>query len=247
MDALKVSAEEKEASVPRAVDSSELNRRVFLVKVPKYFAESWKSLEPGAEIGRMLIPEIVLQLHKQEDSFGNQTETVQARKRRREEEGVRLRGAQGGKFTITNSAFPLACREHNLLFSGVPDTSYCFLENERHDIVLDGTISQRWDVTPVMTPEYRNYCRQRDMKGNEKTKETKFEKDVDPIKTRLAAPKKPKMKEIVKEKKTRMERSDLVDMLLSCFERQPLWSWNDLLQHTQQPGVRSLLNLLRYC
>lgn len=109
------------------------------------------------------------------------------------------------------------------------------MKPESHIVSIEGLVTQRWDTAPLMSAEYREFCKRREIKENEKTSETKEIRNDHmrlPLLTKRPKPKEP----VIKEKKTRMERAELVEMLLSCFERQEFWSWVDLLNHTQQPG-----------
>jgi len=207
---------------------------MFLVKMPFYVAKNWSSLPPGAEIGRLALPTVLLSMNRSAKEEDEETEA--SRKRKRGEEANLLQGLHG-KMTLTNPAFDDFPKQHSLLFKPAHHPPlHCFTESPDGKLAIEGVIHTKLECVQELTPEYRSLCKERTIAENTKSRTSQvFSADKLELARARPQPKRLKKEDMVQDKMTRMPRQDLIDMIFSCFERQEYWTLKHLRDVTKQP------------
>lgn len=225
------------AAVEREVDMRRAGRRVFLIKAPVYLAKAWAEAGAGADLGRLFLNPAALPVIEGSNIDGSTTTSTTAagQKRKRVDDGPIPQGVVGRLMAGGSEG---AVREHTISFVKLPEPSYCFSDSEK-GFAVEGAARVRLDAQPVFSKEYRSFVKVREEKENVKTRELKR---IDNNETDIKRPRpsllKPKKKEdLVQDKMTRMPRSELIELIFSCFRRQEHWSLTALREYTQQPVV----------
>lgn len=225
------------------VDCSRAAQEVWLVKVPKYLAEAWKSSDtPSAIVGTIRIPLA---------SSANQSVRFEL-----SEQLAAARG--GGSVDIPREhrmvMSDVAARQSMGLFSETyPEDTTTDFAKEGEDaanaavappvierVAFEGRVAKRADCRPI---ENRNYVQ---------LKKAAFEKAAVPlrqvkqIKTLITTYKpvsehaitaEPERKRKEEGKRVRAAKEDVLELLFSAFERHQYYSLKDLVHLTQQPVV----------
>eukprot|EP01098_Paradermamoeba_levis_P006473 TRINITY_DN2682_c0_g1_i2.p1 TRINITY_DN2682_c0_g1~~TRINITY_DN2682_c0_g1_i2.p1 ORF type:complete len:316 (-),score=121.13 TRINITY_DN2682_c0_g1_i2:161-1108(-) len=203
--------EEKEKKGDDDVDGTFAHRNVWLVKVPGFLCDHWNEAEPNSLLGKLV--------HK-ETPGGYEIQ-------------VQLAQTEGGfpkDFTFVvkkDSNDPIE------LFSEEPNGSLAF----------EGKVDMRAEIRPTLNAEYAEFCKQRNTKANTKTRQTQSYEGNPNANLRnqarfnssfISQPRR-RASSPVADKRERMKKDDLMDLIFSIFEREPYWSLKSLVNETNQP------------
>ncbi|KAJ1914282.1 hypothetical protein H4219_004866 [Mycoemilia scoparia] len=209
------------------VKMDELGSKVWLVKVPDFLAERWRSADnPDEEIGK-------LRIYDQPDANGNNISMLLPD-------------------TAGNSDIP---KEYHLkVINNQVQNMYVFSELKKPDqnlkptnikntqavpTALTGTIHHECTISPVFNDEYQNIMRKRTLKADRPNSSVVLMNDIfrpdmhrAPEPFLLSTKQQKKQKEA---KYARMPREELRDLLFSVFEDYQYWSMKGLIEYTKQP------------
>ncbi|KND05055.1 transcription factor IIF subunit TFG2 [Spizellomyces punctatus DAOM BR117] len=210
--------------------------QVWLVKVPKFLAEKWASVEmEDQELGSIDVPAF----NSSSRNFNNGT---------------------SNKASVHLPAQPWADdipKNYTLTFTNLkPQSEYIFTEDTSTGRAkeLVGKVIHEGTIAPVIDDDYRQLMQRRaqmvsDKKRNIKMIDVKGDRGHtwitpvnDVIKEKgfgLMARKKPQQ-----DKKERVERTELVNMIFEAFQKYPHWTFKGLVERTQQPQawLKEVLN-----
>ena len=206
------------------VDTSQASRQVWLVKMPKHLANTLQSAEPMQEIGRIKInkkdkncPQISFNLSKE-----------MARSQMIDDkENIRL-----------------VAIEHNFHISEVySQTMSIFFHNEDTNVVsIEGTVQQKGEFCPIVSPNYINLSKERLKRKTEPLRKVqRLDRTVTVFQPADVPKTKKKQSPIKKFKK---DRETVRNMLFELFENHQYYYMRDLERLTQQP-VYYLKEVLR--
>jgi transcription initiation factor TFIIF subunit beta len=203
------------------------SRKVWLVKVPHFLADSWKKAGPDTELGKVKIT-----------TKGPNSEV---------------------SLTLAPAAAGQIPQEYNLLSTAQPlPPMFVISETEEGHVAAEGAVKTRCDLVPVnaSAPEYRAIVQQRNIASTTKTRHVAEVQDVrelalraqqkhrslvsvNPLQPNAPAPQQnrrlPQAPTRNLDKRERMERSDLLDLLFQKFERRPHYTLKELVTVTEQP------------
>jgi len=191
-------------------------RQVWLVKIPKYLNDVWTKGENGTNLGFV----------------SHNTETDQV--------------------TLTIPAGPQTAnlpKEYNLLRKAVSHEApmLVFSEDDESSLSVEGTVNCRGDLEILGEPpeEYIQLIRGRSQSAQQQKKMRTLKKIEDnsylavrPVTSRSFPGfiRNPRSKDqIVRDKKDRMPREELIDLIFLAFDRKKYWDFKSLLKHTDQP------------
>ena len=135
-------------------------------------------------------------------------------------------------------------KNYNLKFTNTnPQHEYVFTEDQEKAIEISGKIQHETTINPVINDEYRRIMNERTIESSKKQrvammlgeKESKSQgfksiRDMTPGGFGLM-----RKKDTTLDKKERMPRSDLLDILFAEFEKYPYWTFKGLAERTKQP------------
>ncbi|KAI9140346.1 transcription initiation factor IIF, beta subunit [Paraphysoderma sedebokerense] len=200
------------------LETSHLSRRVWLVKVPKFLAEKWNDVnQDGLQLGTVRI------------HMGEKNE-------------------KEPKVSMHLPDIPLhqgIPKEYALKFTNNEvKNMLIFTENgQGAGVGIEGTVHHECTVTPVINDEYRKIMRQRQIDSlrpsrtvqaldeREVTKTTALRDDnaatsFDTLR---------KSKPTLDQRKERMPKEELIDLLFSAFEKYQYWPLKGLVDFAKQP------------
>jgi len=206
------------------VDTSQASRQVWLVKVPKYLAQSLQSAQPMQEIGRILIDK--KDVNFPQISF-NLSEAVARSQMSDDKENIQF-----------------VAIEHKFHISEVDSqTMSIFFHNEESNHVsIEGIVEQKGEFRPKLTTNYINLSKERIKRKTEPLRRVQcLDRTVTVF--RPVAVSTPKKKESPI-KKFKKDRETVRNMLFELFEKHQYYYMKDLERLTQQP-VYYLKEILR--
>ncbi|KAL6079440.1 General transcription factor IIF subunit 2 [Balamuthia mandrillaris] len=226
------------------VELESVNRPIFLVKMPVFVAKHWHNLPPGAELGRVTMPEeffAITEAVGREMSPSAKSQTGEVRKRKIAEEAENLRKLSGAELQITapeilqQGTYP---DRHTLKIQSVPNPSYCFIEErQKKRVKMQGTVAARMICEPHDTKTYRTLVKNRQEASEQVTMFLRPYDDSEPASQPKPFTRQAPKKAEAPDKKTRLDRQDLINLLFLHFEQKPYWTLKDLLHVTKQPTV----------
>eukprot|EP01135_Chromosphaera_perkinsii_P002553 Nk52_evm69s224 gene=Nk52_evmTU69s224 len=222
------------------LDMSLSDRSLWLVKIPTHLSKAWAELEEGATLGDMYIkqssnpeqPDIKIVADVGDKKIPKNYSLAFAK-------AVQQPRMGQGSTSVAASSNTMA------LFSEVPSTK---------EVALEGVVTQRGDMKPEFSDEYRMLNRERTLAATKPKRVLQSMDDDGGIKyTPMRAlssmithkpnnAKDTRKKEI--DKRERMDKEQLRDLLFKLFEKQQSYLLKELLTHTKQP-VAFLKELLR--
>ena len=194
------------------------NRRVWLVKIPDFLADRLADIdEDGLELGTVRA------------TPGNNGNPPQ----------VKLVLSSNGPC----SDLPL---EYDMQLSRCAQTLHLFCEDfAGNAIAVDGKVEQECQLKPVLDDNYRSVLRMRDEQANKPKRSIQL---VDPIADSRQVGLIPHVSEhemLLKrrkkyepeQRKERLPKEEVLNMLFNAFDRTPHWTLKGLIDLTQQPSV----------
>jgi transcription initiation factor TFIIF subunit beta len=97
---------------------------------------------------------------------------------------------------------------------------------------MDRTVEYRCEMEPTYGEEYRRILKNRTAKSNIKTRQTQQIEEKDIVENRPTFIARER-----REKYTRMEKNELIDVLFSLFEQSTYYDLKTLAMTTKQPTV----------
>eukprot|EP00741_Cyanophora_paradoxa_P020184 tig00000219_g19483.t1 len=202
-------------------------RRVWLVKIPNFLADSWAQCsQSDLELGRVkMIP----------DGEGRPPKMRLILKNPPSQERQVLESF---------AKFP---KEYDLqLLSAEGSDALQILSTTREEgggvsHAIEGTVDQRLDVKPQNTPEYRALCRERQLKSTTHLRQVKTIDAIEHKRTAFVKPisaamaKKMRQEKAYAAKRERVSKDEAINRILSAFESQPAMNIKDLSEKTDQP------------
>jgi len=131
-------------------------------------------------------------------------------------------------------------KDYDLLYSKPDTTMHVFYESPINaQVSAEGTVENKCDVKPHNTEEYRKIIKGRHEKSLIRTRVTQT---IDDLEVKLVTGFNKKRK--VEDKRERMEKNDLLNLLFSKFEKNSYYDMKTLAESTKQPVVylKSLLD-----
>lgn len=200
------------------IDISSANRRVWLVKVPDYLADRLEQLdEDGLDLGVV----------RATPSSGSTPAQVKL-----------LLGHNGPCGDL-----PL---EYTLQLSKCDQTMHLFCEDlAGRALLVEGKVEQECQLKPVLNEQYREVMRQRNETANRPKRSIQVVDSVSdtiqmgliPHVSEAAMLAARKRKFEPDQKRERLPKDEVMDMLFRAFERLPHWTFKALVDHTQQPSA----------
>lgn len=213
---------------PGIIDISKADRKVWLVKVPDYFAERLNDLEEdGLDLG-------TVRIHMGSSS------------------GPSATGPATPRVTVElNTQGPCSDlpSEYNLRFSRCDQQMHIFCEDMAGRAVrIEGKVEQICSMNPLgVGEEYRRVMRARNEEANRPKRTIQLVHDEQES-ARVGMVKHVNEHEMLMRKKRknepdlrreRLPREDVIDLIFRAFERIPHWTFKGLIEETQQPSVRA--------
>ncbi|RKO92136.1 transcription initiation factor IIF, beta subunit-domain-containing protein [Blyttiomyces helicus] len=205
------------------LDVAQMNRKVWLVKVPTFVAKKWASVgDDGAELGRVRI-------HSDSSTPGSSTPKM--------------------TLHMPDAAWAADVPQtYNLTHTSQPVNSYIFTESPdtAKAVNIAGTVKKQATVLPVVDEDYRMIMKAR-TKATSAANSKRVVKMMDVKELRssdwmagsggatgggFASLSK---KRSSSEKKERMPRDDLLNVLFKCFKEYRYWTLKGLTDRTKQP------------
>jgi transcription initiation factor TFIIF subunit beta len=221
---------EKRAS-DKDVDVSNANRGVWLVKVPKYIADRWESVNEGSQVGKLRM--VKRPGAKTVISFSLTDSVVAAR--------PDLDQSDGG----TKKEIP---KEHTFVVSTVQSQTLLLLSHTAGDpeaavpvpdkLAMEGKVTQRAECRPNSNKVYMNLKREAILKAIEPAKKTlHLDRPVNNYKpvANHAANKEYEARKKAEGKKSRGDRDRVMEILFGLFEKHQYYNIKDLVKETRQP------------
>lgn len=198
------------------------DNKVWLVKVPKFLAETWKNIDQdNVHLGS-------LRIYKDAQPPG--------------------KSARISLVLPENTMTSHIPKEYSIsLLSAEVQNKFVFSQTE-HGKTINGTVHHECVAVPTEANAYRNIMRKRVREAGTPQRTTQvLGQNNQPVfvpGASSAVPssdfsdfvtsKKPKTDN--KEKATRMPRNELMDLLFAAFDRYPYWSFKGILEETKQPS-----------
>jgi len=139
---------------------------------------------------------------------------------------------------------PSIPKEYNLLYMAPPSSTYIFSENEDGQLSMDGNVEYKCDMKLVIGQEYRQLCRDRTVKSNQKNRSIQPMDDSLTLKSISSRDVNTKKRKLESEKRERMEKNDLIDIIFGIFEKSTYYDIKSLATATNQPTgfLKDVLN-----
>jgi len=129
-------------------------------------------------------------------------------------------------------------KDYSLIYQQPPSHMSIFSENDDGQIGIEGTVEYRCDMKPFYSEDYRRVCRERLRKSTVKRElKTLGDNSLLAIKPVPARDPSFSKKRKLEDKKERMEKNELVDLLFAIFEK---GTYYDIKKHWQHPPVSQL-------
>lgn len=242
----------EKAHAPKDVDVSAAGRGVWLVKVPKYISQQWKTCPPGTDVGKLKIskskipnkkPDIVFTTFNVSDlkasSSTNQTPVV-------------VSPASSTKIAPTivplgQTSKPPQLQNHKFLVTNVGNQKLVVMSQARPDgnstdpssekLCVEGKVMQRAECHPIVDSNYRLMKKEQMQLHNTPQRQMKVVPisgpTYKPVKERISTNEDKKSKKT--EKRSRAEKDKVTDILFNAFEKHQFYNIKDLMGITKQP------------
>ncbi|KAJ3059024.1 hypothetical protein HK102_010198, partial [Quaeritorhiza haematococci] len=210
-----------------------LERKVWLVKVPKFVAEKWNEMEgEGEELGRVRI-------------YNTTTKGIG--------------GKVEPKITLHIPDAPWSQdipRNYNLRFTNTtPKNEFVFTEDKDGQAVeIAGRVHHEATIGPIIDDDYRRIMQQRTMKAAQPARTVKVLDDKRGKSGLFIAPSSTgreagfnlvsSRKKNQLDKKERLPHDELLNLIFQAFEKYEHWNFKGLVEFTQQPQawLKEVLN-----
>ncbi|BFZ06561.1 hypothetical protein BsWGS_09600 [Bradybaena similaris] len=236
------------AHEPKDVDISAAGRGVWLVKVPKYLSEQWKMCPNGTEVGKLKIPkakipgkkpDIVLtsfdlssKLSPSLDGMAASAATPKPLQR-----GTNIRNH---KFIVTNVG------NQNLVVMSQSKIDGSGKDAPSEKISVEGKVLHRAECHPIVDANYKQLKKEQVQAQNTPQRQTMLLTGIvnsyKPVSDHFNTFEERKAKKA--EKRSRAEKSKVMDVLFSAFEKHQFYNVKDLVGITKQPVpyLKEILN-----
>ncbi len=210
---------------PGIVDITNADRRVWLVKVPDYLSERLADLEEdGLDIGSVRIYKAT------SDSPAK----------------VMVRLCDDGPC----SDMP---KDYSLNFSKCTQKMHLFCEDiAGRAMMIEGRVDKEFYMKPVLNDEYRQVMQKRNVEASKPKRSIQVVGSVEGGRRlgiighvreqKLLQAQ--KARTLPEERRERLPKGEVTDMLFGAFERMPHWNFQGLVEYTKQPTVylKEILN-----
>eukprot|EP00126_Sphaerothecum_destruens_P005373 Sdes_comp18727_c0_seq3m9064 len=193
-----------------------IDRNLWLVKIPAYLSKEWATCGPNMHLGKVRVENVEGSTEPKVSI--NLTESI-------------------GKFP-KNYSLSFSSTE-SLKGSSSNNVLAVFSENPvNSQMAMEGKVVRRCDLTPEFSAEYQKLNRERMIKYDKPVRTTglvqPIQQNYKPVPNKRDAEKRKKEMD----KRERMEQEALENILFELFEKQESYSLRDLLKLTNQPVVR---------
>eukprot|EP00727_Mastigamoeba_balamuthi_P006252 m51a1_g2246 putative general transcription factor iif subunit 2 (246) ;mRNA; f:289175-290097 len=202
-------------------DTSAGATRMWLFKIPKAVEELWATAKNRDELGRLIVSQ---------DISGKMRATMEL--------SESLIAAQQAAMEDPSSQPPPPTRHTLELETVTPNTMHVITESSGEVFALAGRLERRGDAQPVESEEYRRFCRERSKRAN--TPSRLAQKITGPVlpsnMARMVNMGQPVARGgEARDKRTCMDRDELLKILFGKFEEREGWKLLDLQRVTDQP------------
>lgn len=204
----------------RDVDVTAAGRGVWLVKVPKYLSERWEDSETS-EVGVMRITRSKQTGQKPSFIFTS-TDTIMSSASSRDKSG----GA---------TAIP---KQHKFAITGVGNQNLTVFSQSGDRIAIEGKVMQRAECLPIADDNYMKLKRSQLEINNKPKREIVLLQNVvmayKPRSDHISNMEEKRHKK-EQEKRSRVDKDRVMDMLFAAFEKHQYYNVKDLVGITKQP------------
>lgn len=137
-------------------------------------------------------------------------------------------------------------KDYQLVYSRCDQKMHLFCEDiAGRAMRIEGRVDKEFYMKPVLNDEYRSVMQKRNEEASRPKRSVQIVEDVqagrriDIVKpvSEVELLKRDKMKNIPDEKRERLPKNEVMDMLFRAFEAIPHWNFKGLVEQTQQPTV----------
>ncbi|GFO16489.1 general transcription factor iif subunit 2 [Plakobranchus ocellatus] len=251
---MSVQSDLEKAHAPRDVDVSAAGRGVWLVKVPKYLSDQWKSCPPGTDVGNLKISKSKEPNKKPDIVFT----TFNVAQKKPVTAAAPLASSSASLSSVAAAAQPLVplgqpkklptSQNHKFLVTNVGNQKLVVMSEAKSDnsgsdplagkICVEGRVMQRAECHPIVDSNYRQIKREQVSAHNTPQRQMKllpgFVQTYKPVKEPVGSMKDMKAKKA--EKRSRAEKDKVLDILYNAFEKHQFYNIKDLMGITKQPA-----------
>ncbi|RUS91086.1 hypothetical protein EGW08_001111 [Elysia chlorotica] len=234
----------EKAHAPKDVDVSAAGRGVWLVKVPKYVSQQWKTCAPGTEVGKLKISKSKVPNKKPDIVFS--TFNV-ADKKSASSVPSAPSGSAMSMVPLGQAQKAPLTQNHKFLVTNVGNQKLVVMSQLRPDsnssepftekLCIEGKVMQRAECHPIVDSNYRMMKREQMQAHNTPQRQMKVLQDSvpthKPIRERILNNEDKKSKKT--EKRSRAEKDKVMDILFNAFEKHQFYNIKDLMGITKQP------------
>ncbi|KAH9515214.1 hypothetical protein Btru_019573 [Bulinus truncatus] len=230
----------EKAHEPRDVDISAAGRGVWLVKVPKYLSEQWKTCSNGTEVGKLRISKpkmsskhdivfTTFDVSKKANTFLDGNGLMQPTTSAVQKKPL-LSGTRNHKFIVSNVG------SQNLVVMSQMKTEIPGKDTFTEKISIEGKVLQRAECHPIVDDQYRQLKKDQVQAQNTPQRQVKLLTNIvqayKPVNDHIFNDDK-KTKKV--EKRSRAEKEKVMDVLFNAFEKHQFYNVKDLVGITKQP------------
>lgn len=137
-------------------------------------------------------------------------------------------------------------KDYSMVFTKCEQKMHLFAEDiAGRAMMIEGKVDKEFYMKPVLNEEYRQVMQKRNEEASRPKRSIQVVDDVQGIhRVGLLRPvnemellRAQKARTIPDEKRERLPKKEVTDMLFRAFERIPHWNFKGLVEHTQQPTV----------
>eukprot|EP00158_Paraphelidium_tribonemae_P001651 Partr_v1_DN24656_c0_g1_i2_m59796 putative factor iif len=217
---------EEEDLARREVDIGKASSSVWLVKVPSFLAEKWRSAGPRAQLGSVTIGK------NEENSSGTPSVSLSLLP----------------EHALNSGGSDQVPQNYSVKFIAKPENVFVFSQDgPQHAHEIDGTVQYEFHATPVIDENYRNIMRMRRQAAEKPQRTTQFVEAKGNVQgvsqvtksflasTSLAIPPSNRKRKAEDFRRDRMPKEDLIEIVFKAFSRQEYWSLKEMVEYTNQP------------
>jgi len=198
------------------------DRKVWLVKVPKFLFDKWSSVkEEGIDYGKLKIKntpnsktaiDVTLEL---DDRFSEDL-------------------PKNYKLQFTN---------YSPKTGVIPTNEFIFTDNEKGaGYSIEGIVHNEATISPIVDEHYKRIMQNRTLAASKPKRQTQIMNVEDEKKAHRMISNdgnsfaiQPNRKKITQEKRERLPRDEVITLLFQAFEKYDHWNFKGLLEYTRQP------------
>ncbi|XP_064638590.1 general transcription factor IIF subunit 2-like [Lineus longissimus] len=222
-----------QAHESKEVDTGTAGRGVWLVKVPKYLAESWQRTDGKCEVGKLRIAKPKFQGGKPEVVF-----TIDDKLLEKEKDS-------------SGDVLPTVPKDHKFVLTGIADQNLAILGQDADNRVsIAGKVIQRAECRPIVDSNYmklkKSHIDIANRPVNEVIKLDQVQVKYKPVMDHQFNIEHRKKKKD-EGKRSRAEKDQVMEMLFSAFEKHQYYNLKDLVTITKQPVTYLKEILKEFC